>query len=74
MNTDIVIVLIGSLTTVGSSIISWLLAKKKYYTETESVVIENMEKSLEFYKKLSDDNRVRLEETIERNKALEKEV
>ena len=33
-----------------------------------------MENSLEFYKKLSDDNRTRLEEMAERNKALEIEV
>ena len=33
-----------------------------------------MENSLEFYKKLSDDNRARLEEMAERNKTLEIEV
>lgn len=33
-----------------------------------------MEKSLEFYKSLSDDNRVRLEEITDRNNELEKEV
>ena len=33
-----------------------------------------MEKSLEFYKSLSDDNKNRLEEITERNNELEKEV
>lgn len=33
-----------------------------------------MESSLEFYKKLSDDNRTRLEEMAERNKTLENEL
>lgn len=74
MTTELMIALVGSGTTILSSVISWALAKKKYYTETETSIIENMEKSLEFYKKLSDDNRTRLEEAIERNKALEKEV
>ena len=35
---------------------------------------EKMEKSLEFYRNLSDDNRARLEEITERNNELEKEV
>ena len=33
-----------------------------------------MDDSLEFYKKLSDDNRARLKELMERNKALEERV
>ena len=37
-------------------------------------IIQDMENSLEFYKKLSDDNRARLEEMAERNTALEIEV
>lgn len=74
MSAEIWIALIGSSTTIIGSIISWLLAKKKYYVDTENSIIQNMENSLEFYKKLSDDNRARLEEMAERNKALELEV
>ena len=33
-----------------------------------------MKESLEFYKKLSDDNRARLDDVLERNKKLEDEV
>lgn len=74
MSTEIWIALIGSSTTIMGSIVSWLLAKKKYYAEAENNIIQNMENSLEFYKKLSDDNRARLEEMAERNTALEIEV
>lgn len=74
MSAEIWIALIGSSTTIIGSIISWLLAKKKYYVDTENSIIQNMENSLEFYKKLSDDNRARLEEMAERNNALELEV
>lgn len=74
MSTEIWIALIGSSTTIMGSIVSWLLAKKKYYAEAENNIIQNMENSLEFYQKLSDDNRARLEEMAERNKALEIEV
>lgn len=65
---------IGVVSTIVSGCLSWIFARKKYNSEVDNTLIENMEKSLEFYKKLSDDNRARLEEAIERNKALEKEV
>lgn len=74
MNTEIIIAIIGAFTTLIGPIITWTLAKKKYYVEAEHTVIENMEQSLEFYKKLSDDNRIRLEEMAKRNQALEDEV
>lgn len=65
---------IGLVTTIISGWVSWVFARKKYNSEVDHNLIENMENSLEFYKKLSDDNRARLEEMAERNKALEEEV
>ena len=65
---------IGLLTTVVSAVTSWIFARKKYNSEVDHNLIENMENSLEFYKKLSDDNRTRLEEMAERNKTLEAEI
>lgn len=65
---------IGLLTTVVSAVTSWLFARKKYNSEVDHNLIENMENSLEFYKKLSDDNKTRLEEMAERNKILEAEI
>ena len=65
---------IGLLTTVVSGLTSWIFARKKYNSEVDHNLIENMENSLEFYKKLSDDNRTRLEEMAERNKILEAEI
>ena len=53
---------------------SWLMAKKKYYSEVDNTVIENMKNSLEFYKQLSDDNRERLSAILEKNEQLEKEM
>lgn len=57
-----------------SSVVSWLLAKKKYYSEVDATIIENLQKSLDFYIKLSDDNKQRLDETLERNRKLEDEI
>lgn len=65
---------IGLLTTVVSAVTSWIFARRKYNSEVDHNLIENMENSLEFYKKLSDDNRTRLEEMAERNKILEAEI
>lgn len=65
---------IGLFTTILSGWVSWFFARKKYNSEVDHNLIENMENSLEFYRKLSDDNKVRLEEVLEKNKNLEKEV
>lgn len=65
---------IGLFTTILSGWVSWFFARKKYNSEVDHNLIENMENSLEFYRKLSDDNKVRLEEVLEKNKNLEREV
>lgn len=63
---------IGIITTIASAWTSWIFARKKYNSEVDHNLIENMEQSLEFYKKLSDDNRTRLEEMARRNDEVEK--
>ena len=65
---------VGIVTSIASSWAAWFFARKKYNTEVDLNLVEKMEKSLEFYRSLSDDNRARLEEITERNNELEKEV
>ena len=65
---------VGLLTSIISSWTTWFLARRKYNSEVDLNLVEKMEKSLEFYKSLSDDNKDRLEEITERNNELEKEV
>ena len=65
---------VGILTSIVSSWTAWFFARKKYNSEVDLNLVEKMEKSLEFYKSLSDDNKNRLEEITERNNELEKEV
>ena len=74
MNPEITIALIGVFSTVIGSWASWFFARKKYNTEVDRNLIENMQKSLEFYMKLSDDNKERLEEALKRNDQLQNEV
>lgn len=72
---------VGIITTIASGFTSWFFARKKYNSEVDNNLIKNMQESLDFYKKLSDDNKERLEEVLkrndkleEKNEALEKEI
>lgn len=65
---------VGIITTVISGWTSWFFARRKYNSEVDSNLIENMQQSLEFYKKLSDDNKNRLDEVLKRNAELEQEI
>lgn len=65
---------VGIITTVTSGWTSWFFARRKYNSEVDNNLIENMQQSLEFYKKLSDDNKNRLDEVLKRNAELEQEI
>ena len=65
---------VGIITTVISGWTSWFFARRKYNSEVDNNLIENMQQSLEFYKELSDDNKNRLDEVLERNAELEQEI
>ena len=65
---------VGIITSIVSSWTTWFLARKKYNSEVDSNLINNMKESLDFYEKLSSDNRERLEEVLKRNTELEQEV
>jgi hypothetical protein len=65
---------IGIVTTFTSGFTAWFFARKKYNSEVDNNLIKNMQDSLEFYKKLSDDNKSRLDEVLRRNESLEEEV
>lgn len=65
---------VGTITTVISGWTSWFFARRKYNSEVDNNLIENMQQSLEFYKKLSDDNKNRLDKILKRNAELEQEI
>lgn len=66
--------IIGIIATVISSWATWFFARKKYDSEVDNNVIDNMKESLEFYKSLSDDNKVRLENLQRENAELRERV
>lgn len=66
--------LIGILATFISGFTAWFFTRRKYNSEVDNNLIENMQDSLEFYKKLSDDNKDRLTEVLQKNRTLEAEI
>lgn len=71
---------IGLISTIVGSWSSYFFTRKKYNSEVDLNLIDKMQKSLEFYMQLSEDNKHILEETLnkvnkleERNDILEKE-
>ena len=75
IETDVLITgAVGVVSSIISAWTSWFFARKKYNSEVDNNLIENMQNSLNFYKQLSDDNRKRLDDVLKRNEDLEKEV
>lgn len=70
----IITAIIGIVVSFTSAWASWFFTRKKYSAEVDENVIHNMNESLEFYKKLSDDNRNRLDLMIKNNEELEEEM
>lgn len=56
-----------------SSLVTWLLSRKKYNSEVKGNDINNMQHSLDFYEDFSDDSRRRLHDLVEENKELREE-
>lgn len=65
---------VGILTSIISSWCTWYFTRKKYNTEVDGNIIENLEKSLQFYKTLVDDNKARLEKVLEDDKSMREEM
>lgn len=65
---------VGVCTSLISGWAGWFFSRKKYNSEVDHNRIENMDDSLEFYKKLSDDNKTRLDELLISNHELSLEV
>ena len=72
---------IGGITTIASGWTSYFFTRKKYNSEVDLNLIEKMQGSLDFYMKLSEDNKrildetlAKLEESEKRNDALENEI
>ena len=72
---------IGIVTTIVSGWASYFFTRKKYNSEVDLNLIEKMQGSLDFYMKLSEDNKrildetlAKLEESEKRNNTLESEI
>lgn len=70
----IVTAVVGIITTFASGWTAWFFTRKKYNAEVDNSLLENLQKSLDFYRNLSDDNKQRLEVILTRNSKLEEEI
>lgn len=50
---------------VGSNGVTWFFTRRKYNSEVDNTLIDNMRESLEFYKAICDDNKQRLDQLQE---------
>ena len=74
MDSIVITTLIGALSAGLSSIVTWLLSKRKYNSEVDNSNIKNMQDSLQFYVTLADDYKARLEEEIKNHNAIVAEL
>lgn len=81
MESGILLAVLGILEAVVTSIITFLLTRKKYKAEVQGEeiqnsghTIDNKHKDLDFYINLVNDNREKLEDLLEENRDLRKEM
>lgn len=65
---------VGMMTTIVSGFTSYIFTRKKYISEVDSNYIKNMEKSLEFYQKITESNEKKLEHILKENENMSNEL
>ena len=73
MSTEILITLSSIISSIITGFASWFFTRKKYYEEVKAGRIENKTSELEFYQKLSDDNKIRLDQLLKEKEELRAE-
>lgn len=68
MNNVLITALIGIFTTFASGFISYIFTRKKYNSEVDHNVIQNMQEALEFWKNVSEGNKKILEDMSNMNR------
>lgn len=78
MNDEIVTALIGLFCTIVSSVVTFILTRRKYDTEVDSQQIDNVEKSFDIYKKVMEETLAQQDKKIaalqKENEDLKKQV
>lgn len=68
----IITAIVGVVCTSLTSLVTWLLTRKKYQAEVKHDSIENMDSSLSFYERLSDSNNKILAEILAKYEEISK--
>lgn len=74
MSNELLIGLIGVVSTFISGFTSWFFTRKKYNSEVDNTVINNLKEAVNTYKLICDDNKRTIEEYIKGKDQLEEEI
>lgn len=74
MSNELLIALIGVVATFISGFTSWFFTRKKYNSEVDNTVINNLKDAVNTYKLICDDNKRTIEEYIKSKDKLEDEI
>lgn len=74
MSNELLIGLIGMAATIVSGWTSWFFTRKKYNSEVDNTVINNLKDAVNTYKLICDDNKRTIEEYIKGKDKLEEEI
>ena len=70
MSNELLIGIIGIVSTVVGSWASWFFTRKKYNSEVDNTVITNLQEAVNTYKIICDDLKKNLETTLQNNAAI----
>lgn len=74
MKEIIITAICGIVTTVISALLTFFTTRKRYISEVKANDVNTLKESLEFYKTLSDDTKLRLEELLAKNREFEETI
>lgn len=72
--TEIIITIIGVISTALSGWMSWFFTRKKYNSEVDSNYIKNLQEALKTYDNIIENNRDEINELMKKNDQLREEV
>ena len=72
--TEILIAVIGVITTISSGWVSWFFTRKKYNSEVDSNYINNLQAALKTYDVIIASNKEQIEDLVVKNEKLREEV
>lgn len=74
MNEIVILLITNILSPIITGYVTYRQTKKRYETEVDSDLIDNLTKSLNFYQTIVEDNQAKLMDLLKQNKELEQKI